>query len=102
MIFEKIKNNKCNYYIFVNDRTVMQYKVGNYLTFKCNEESVKVVIEEQLYFKTVKELLDMVGKNKFGYTQSQNNDKIEDMYYVNYKAEDIEKFGLVAVKFKLV
>ena len=80
----------------------MQYKVGNYLTFKCNEESVKVVIEEQLYFKTVKELLDMVGKNKFGYTQSQNNDKIEDMYYVNYKAEDIEKFGLVAVKFKLV
>ena len=101
-LFNKIAIGKCTHYLFINDRKRMQYKIGNFLTFKQGENSLKVTIENMLYFANIKELIDMVGKEKFGYTPSQTSDKIEDSYYVNYKAEDIEKFGLVAIEFKLV
>lgn len=101
-IFEKIVNGKCIYYIFINDKARLQYKEGNFLTFKCDDKSQKVQIKNMLYFSSIKELLDMVGKEKCGYTPSQTPDKIEDIYYINYKAQDIEKYGLVAVNFSLV
>ena len=100
-LFEKILNGRCKYYIFLNDRDRLQYKVGNFLTFKCFNNELKATIVNMLYFTNIKELLDMVGKEKCGYTLSQSQDKIEDMYYVNYKAHDIEKFGLVAIEFKI-
>ena len=100
-LFSKIKQKKCSHYIFVNDRVRLQYKIGNYLTFVFGEERLKVSIVNMLYFTNIKELLDMVGKEKFGYTPSVSQDKIEDSYYANYKASDIEKFGLVSVEFKL-
>lgn len=100
-LFSKIAQKKCCHYMFVNDRARMQYKIGNFLTFVCNDEKLKVSILNMLYFANIKELLDMVGKEKFGYTPSVSQDKIEDSYYTNYKASDIEKFGLVSVEFKL-
>ena len=100
-LFEKICVGKCLYYIFLNDRNRLQYKVGNFLTFKCGENNQKTTIVDMLYFSNIKELLDMVGKEKCGYTVSQNLDKIEDIYYTHYRVQDIEKFGLVAVKFDL-
>jgi len=99
-MFEKIKNGKCFYYIFLNDRIRLQYKIGNILTLKNNEDSVKVEIKNLFYFNSIKELLEMMGKEKLGFSSSQNSDKIEDFYYVNYKPSDIEKFGLVVVEFK--
>ena len=100
-LFERIILGKCLYYIFLNDKNRLQYKNGNILTFKCGEDKQKVTIVDMLYFSSIKELLDMVGKDKCGYTASQNLDKIEDIYYTHYKAQDIEKYGLVAVKFEL-
>jgi len=100
-LFEKIKSGKCCNYIFLNDRKRLQYKIGNLLTFINNDNKITVTIENMFYFKTIKELLDMMGKEKFGYTPSQNSDIIEDSYYTSYKAEDIDKFGLVAIEFKL-
>ena len=101
-LFNKIYNGKCNHYIFINDRKRLQYKIGNILTFKNADKVVKVEIFNMFFFTNVKDLLDMMGKEKFGFTIGQTTDKIEDSYYVNYKASDIEKFGLVAVEFNLL
>jgi len=100
--FEKIINKKCCYYIFLNDRIRLQYKKGNILTFKCENNVVKVEIKNMFYFNTIKELFDMMGKEKLGFTTKQNLDKIEDYYYVNYKPSDIENFGLVVVEFDFI
>ena len=100
-IYDKILSGKCTYYIFVNDRKRLSYKEGNILTLKNENNTLKVEIVNMLYFTTVKELLDMVGKEKCGFTSSQNVDIIEDYYYNNYNAADIDKFGLVAVQFKV-
>ena len=101
-LFDKILNNNCSYYVFLNDRKALQYKIGNILSFQNQARTLKIEIINMLYFSSIKELLDMVGKDKLGYTPSQNPDKIEDIYYVNYKAQDIENFGLVAVEFKII
>lgn len=101
-LFEKIDLKKCERYCFINDRKRMQYKKGNILTFKNNEKTLKAEILNMFYFDTIKDVFDMMGKEKLGFSANQNLDKIEDYYYTNYKASDIDKFGLVVVEFKVL
>jgi len=102
-LFKKILNGNCKYYVFVNDKLRQSYKQENILTFVNEEtqEKLNVKITGLLYFASIKEMLDMIGKDDLGYTPSQTNDSIEDQYFSNYKIENVSKCGLVAVKFEI-
>jgi len=103
-LFKKIYDEKTTYYVFVNDKARQSYKEENILTFKNkeSEEKINVKILKFYYFASVKELVEMIGKQNLGYTPSITNDMIEDNYIHDYKLEDIEKYGLVVVKFEKI
>lgn len=109
-VFERVMQGKCTFIALVNDKTRQIYKVGNIIELetviavennKKKTECVSAKILNLLYFENVKDLVDMVGKEKIGYPKSANVDKIEDGFVATYSNEGIEKFGLVAVEFKL-
>lgn len=103
-LFKKIDERKTAYYVFVNDKARKSYKEENILTFKNKEteEAVDVKILKFYYFASVKELVEMIGKQNLGYTPSVTKDMIEDSYIHDYKFEDIEKYGLVVVNFEKI
>ena len=103
--FEKIKNGTKTFELRVNDVKRKKYEVGNILTFvsrENNSDSFKAEIKSLLYFKSVREAMDQIGKQKFGFSASMTTDKIEDVYLQFYKNEDIEKDGLVAIEVALL
>lgn len=110
-VFERIMQGKCSYIALVNKPARKVYSVGNFIDIKTvivNEngvlktELVKGKISNLLFFETVKELIEMIGKEKIGYTKNANVDKIEDAMTLSFSNEDIEMYGLVAVEFELV
>lgn len=110
-VFERVVQGKCSFIALVNNKARQAYKVGNKIKLETiisvenNERKTELVdaeIVNLLYFDTVKELVDMIGKERIGYTKSSNADKIEDNLVLTFTNEEIEKFGLVAVEFKLV
>ena len=110
-VFERIMQGTCNYIALVNNKQRQAYKVGNVLEletviYKENGENITELVKAEvvnlLYFDTVKDLVNMVGKDKIGYTKTANVDKIEDNIVLTFTNEDIEKFGLVAVEIRLL
>ena len=101
LLFNKIASGKCEYFILINDKKGKTYKQNNFLTFVSGDKNLKVSISNLFYFDTIKELLEMLGKEKCGFSSSQTNDKIEDLYFTSYKPEDIENFGLVAIQIEV-
>lgn len=101
-VFEQITLGKCNYVLVLNDKQHQTFKVGNLLTIFSGENSFKVSISNILSFATVKELVDMIGKENSGFTKNLSTDKIDDLVARTIKPESIEKFGLLAVGFEKV
>ena len=104
-VFDRMLSGKCKYVALVNNRKIQRYVIGNYLTFICDDKEqskqIKVSVKNLLYFDTIKDLLEMVGKEKCGYTSGTSLDKIEDIYYATHSNDKIEKFGLVALEFSI-
>lgn len=109
-VFERIMQGSCKYIALVNNKARQAYKVGNKIDLftvissendEQKTETVNAEIVNLLYFPTVKDLVDMIGKENIGYTKSATKDKIEDAMTLNFTNEDIEKYGLVAVYFEL-
>lgn len=97
--FQRMEDGKCNFVVVLDDKDHKAYKEGNILTIYAGEKSMKVSIREMLFFETVKELVDMIGKERTGFTKSLTTDRIEDEIAKTLKPESIEKFGLMAVGF---
>lgn len=103
-VLEKMATGKVVYYVCVNDKNAQTYKEGNLLTFKAEEGDlvVKAKIVRFLYFATLKELVNMLGRHKLGYRFGTNLDKLEDEYHASFGANKIDKYGFVAIEFALV
>ncbi len=97
--FQRMEDGKCNFVVVLDDKDHKAYKEGNILTIYTGEKSMKVSIREMLFFETVKELVDMIGKERTGFTKSLTTDRIEDEIAKTLKPESIDKFGLMAVGF---
>ena len=67
-----------------------------------NPYCVKVVIENLLYFADVKEAVETLGKEQCGFKPSATFEKASDLFLSNENFETIEKFGIVAIVFKLL
>ena len=111
-VFEKVVAGKKTVQLVINDKKHKDYAVGNQLTFvkKLDEdagvnaetESQKVEIENLLYFTDVKEAVETLGKEKCGFKPSATVEKASDIFLSNENFEVIEKYGIMAVVFKLV
>ena len=111
--FEKVLAGKKTVQLVINDKSHKDYAVGNVLTFvrviaddakpedfDVNEQ--KVEIENLLYFADVKEAVETMGKEKCGFKPSATIEKASDIFLSNENFETIEKYGIMAVVFKLV
>lgn len=111
-VFEKVVAGKKTIQLVINDKKHKDYAVGNQLTFvkKLEEnagvnveaETQKVEIENLLYFTDVKEAVETLGKEKCGFKPSATVEKASDIFLSNENFEVIEKYGIMAVVFKLV
>lgn len=109
--FEKVVAGKKTIQLVVNDPKHKTFAVGNQLTFvktleegesKENELSQKVEIENLLYFSNVTEAVETLGKEKCGFKPSATIEKASDIFLSNENFEPIEKYGIMAVMFKLI
>lgn len=105
-LFQKFLNRKFAYLISVNDKDKQLYKQDNLLTLKSDNQSEKKVIKAKvsslLFFTTLKELVEMVGKDKCGFRETTSVDAIEDIFRDRFNAKDIEKYGFVAIGVELL
>ena len=100
--FQRIKDGKCSFVVFLDDKEHKAYKIGNVLSILAGENQVKVSISDMLFFESVKDLVTMVGKEKIGFAKNLTIDRIEDELAKTLKPENIEKFGLMAVGFQKI
>lgn len=104
-LFDRFINDKNKYLVVINFPKRSVYKTGNILTVVKKEDGVElerkqVVIKGFLYFETLKELIEMVGKKQLGYSAGVTTDKIEDIYNKFNKNVDVEKYGLMAIEYE--
>lgn len=104
--FEKVVSGKKNIQLEINDNKHKVLAIGNQLTFVCEMEDgvkeVNAVIDSLLYFNTIKEAVETLGKEPCGFKPSATLEKASDVFLTGESYENIEKFGIVAVVFKIV
>ena len=104
--FERVVSGKKTVHLEINDKHHKILAVGNQLTFVCETEEFKkeqkAVIENLLYFGDVKEAIETIGKEACGFKSSFTYEKASDVFMLGEEYEDIEKFGIVAMVFKIV
>lgn len=106
-LYDRFLNDKNKYLVVINLPKRSVYKTGNVLTIikKENGEELdrkQVKIKGFLYFDTLKELANMVGKKQLGYSPNITTDKIEDIFNKFNKNAEIEKYGLMAIEYENV
>ena len=103
--FERVVSGKKTVHLEINDRHHKVLAVGNQLTFVCETESEKkeqkAIVENLLYFGDVKEAIETIGKEACGFKASFTYEKASDVFMLGEEYEDIEKFGIVAMVFKI-
>lgn len=109
--FEKVTAEKKTIQLVINDTKHKTFAVGNQITFvksleegedKESQELVKAEIESLLYFSNVTEAVETLGKEKCGFKPSATIEKASDIFLSNENFESIEKYGIMAVIFKLI
>lgn len=103
--FERVISGKKTVHLEINDKNHKILAVGNQLTFVCETEEAKkeqkAVIESLLYFGDVKEAIETLGKETCGFKPSFTYEKASDIFMSGEEYENIEKFGIVAMVFKI-
>lgn len=98
--FQNVVEGRCKFVLVVGDKQHQAYKSGNIISIVCGENMIKATIKDLLYFQSVKELVDMIGKERIGFSKSKTTDGIEDAVARIIKPQLIEKYGLIAVGFE--
>ncbi len=109
--FNRILQGKKDIQVVINDAKRKTLAVGNKITFKraINEGesveneilSVDATIENLMYFNSIEEATQMLGKERCGFKPSSTFDKATDLFLSKESFEDIEKKGIVAIVFKM-
>ncbi len=106
-IFEKVASEKKTVHLEINDNKHKVLAVGNQLTFVCKLEDeeqreIKATIDNLLYFNTITEAVETMGKEACGFRPSATIEKASDVFLTGESYESIEKYGIVAMIFKIV
>ncbi len=104
--FEKLTAEKKTVHLVINDPKQKVMAVGNQLTFvlKTEEETkeVKAVVENILYFGHISEAIETIGKEPCGFRPSATYEKASDVFLTGESYETIEKYGIMAIIFKIM
>ena len=103
--YEKVIEEKKRVHLFINDNKHKKLGEGNVISFIVSEnetkKSVDAVIESILYFPTVTDAVEGLGKEKCGFKNSQTFEKASDIFLSNESYEPVEKYGIGAILFSL-
>lgn len=102
--FNKIKSGEKIYEIRLNDEKRQKINVGDVITFfrepELNEK-IDTIVEELIYFNSFKSMLNDIPLSKIGF-EDMDKKSIENIYHSFYSTENEKKFGVLAIKIKLI
>lgn len=102
--FDKLAYGNISDIVLVNNAKVKKIKQGNHF-FVINEETrqqFEAIAQSFLYFESLADAFDMVGKKYLGFAGNVSVTKLEDKFLTMYKAEDVDKYGIVVVNFERI
>ncbi len=102
--FDKIKKGQKIYEIRLNDEKRRIIDVGDVIVFKREpelKESIETIVEDLIYFDSFKEMIDTLPLFKVGF-ENVSKKEVEDIYHSFYSVENESKYGVVAIKVKLI
>lgn len=115
--FEKVLQGKKDIELAVNDAKRKNLAVGNQITFQkvlkedsenaggeqesTEPTSIKATIENLMFFASIEEATQMLGKERCGFKPNSTFDKASDTFLSKENYELIEKNGIVAIVFKV-
>lgn len=104
--FDRILNGKMDIKLAIAHPKRKSFAVGNRITLYVPDtegEDKKVVdaeIVNLMFFSDFKEAVETLGKERCGFTNSTNSDKVYDEFLTSEKYEQIQKYGIMAIFFK--
>ena len=102
--FDKIKKGQKIYEIRLNDEKRRIIDVGDVIVFKREpelKESIETIVEDLIYFDSFKEMIDTLPLFKVGF-ENVSKKEVEDIYHSFYSVENESKYGVAAIKVKLI
>ncbi len=102
--YDKIKSGEKIYEIRLNDEKRRDIDVGDVIVFKKLpelSESLETVVADLIYFKSFKEMIDTLPLEKVGFP-SESKTEVEDIYHEFYSVEEENKYGVLAIKVKVI
>lgn len=101
-IFEVVKHGTKNVEVRVNDEKRRKLKVGDQITFlkrPDDKESIVVVIKDLVYYKNFNDLVKDYKIEEL-YLKGYSKEKFLLLLKRFYSDDEINKYGVVAIKFK--
>ncbi len=100
--FERLQSGLKTVHLFINLPKYKALAEENVITFVSETEQKKqdAVIESLMFFPSVTDAFEHLGKEKCGYKASQTFEKASDIFLSNENYEHIEKYGVGAILIK--
>lgn len=97
--FNKIKNDNKIYEIRLNDEKRQRLNIGDIIEFKNGNKSLNTKIIDLQKYKNISEMKQTIDNNSLGLKENEN---IQDILKIFYTEEKIKKYGILAIKIKLI
>lgn len=104
-IYQAMLDQTISELILINDFVVKKYQVENQITIQNvedNNQFFTAKITNLYYFETVMDALVTIDKKKLGFSNRKPLTQIEDALLAKLKPENVQKYGVVVVEFKII
>jgi ASC-1-like (ASCH) protein len=104
LYFNSIKNGEKFYEIRLNDEKRKAIKTDDTITFSNAQnpkEKILTAVKNLIYFKSFEEMCQNLPLNQIGF-KNQTPQEVIDIYHQFYNIEDEFKYGVVAIKIKVI
>lgn len=101
--FEQIRSGGKIYELRLYDEKRQKISPGDIIVFSLSDDPSKqlsVAVADLLLYKDFAELYENIPKTDLGYMAEEQADPADMSVY--YSAEDIKKYGVVAIKIRLI
>ena len=103
-IFEVVKYGTKNVEVRVNDEKRRKLKIGDQITFLKRPddiENIVAVIEDLVYYKNFRDLVNDYSIEEL-YLKDYSKNEFLNLLKRFYSDDEIDKYGVVAIKFKVL
>lgn len=102
--FDKIKSGEKIFEIRLFDEKRKNIKTGDLISFRKDpelEEELLTKVEDLIVFKNFEEMIGKLGSQTIGF-ENKTHEEIEKVYHSFYSVEDENKYGVLAIKIKVI